>query len=658
MISKTYHLKWIQTILLLPLFLISHFCVAQSVQDIFTTPSWEVSSLTGDELTRYGIIQSNHPDSNIIPIQIENLANIQLEGELLLSIDGEDCGSSLFKAKHTEYVSESDYLWYAELESIDTCSCLYGYLLIRSTGGEKFGMIKMENTLYRIEDLTNGKNVLTRKVFTSENPDRCGEGLITPPAANEVNDLYQNETVSDRSGGNCDITVLMLYTENLELDLGSIGNHANTEIDRLNMAFLNSGISQNGAKVFLQNKKTIDIDETGKKLTEVYVELRNQLEDNTSPAYMSRESVGADIVMLMVDYSLLIPESGVVGMGLPPAGLAGPNGYFAVVAGNDHEGTFEHEFGHLLGCAHEPCDAIGFNENRCCTVAGTPSGTGGECSGPYAISARGHYWEYERCRGIFQKARTYRRNTLMHNFESNEVLHFSNPHILLDDNKTGVIGDRHNSLAIKNNACTLANYKSASFVELTAAINGDNLVCENSTTSVSAFVGGPPGPYQFEWYQSTNPTNYGTVKGTSTNFTIDPFGYPSGNTIFIKLVATAPSSNQSVNAYFQLDVLPANHQDCTQFGPPNGGGKAKIGVYPNPSSNVVDFKVAMEYGKKAKLDLISATGQHKQVIADRYFEKGEHTLSLDVSTYENGLYFVRYWDGNKVLSHKFLVQKN
>ena len=83
-----------------------------------------------------------------------------------------------------------------------------------------------------------------------------------------------------------------------------------------------------------------------------------------------------------------------------------------------------------------------------------------------------------------------------------------------------------------------------------------------------------------------------------------------------------------------------------------------MGVYPNPSSNAVEFKITLEQGEKARLDLISPTGQHREVIADRYFEQGRHSLSFDVSTYENGLYFVRYWDGSEVVSQKFLIQRN
>ena len=342
MISKTYYRKWLSAILFSLLILIGHFSSAQTVQDIFNAPTWDVNSLTGEELTNYGIIQSSYPDSNIIPIQIENLANSQSEGELLVTVDGEDCGTSLFKAKHTEYVSENDFFWYAELVPLDSCSCQYGYLLLRSQDGAKFGMLKTEETLYQIHDLTNGKNVLTKKIRTSENPDRCATDVGVPQ-------VQDGPIISGRSGGNCHIRVLMLYTENLELDLVSIKDHASTEIDRLNMAFLNSAIFQNQAKAVLADYTSIDIDETDKKLTQVYNELSNQLEDDNSFAYEQRELAEADIVVLLVDYSLLIPESGVVGVGLPAAGAAEANGYFAIVAGNDHEGTFEHEVGHMLG---------------------------------------------------------------------------------------------------------------------------------------------------------------------------------------------------------------------------------------------------------------------------------------------------------------------
>jgi hypothetical protein len=221
------------------------FCTISAQSNLFQAGSWSVSSLNHDQLLRYNKAAALVPSDQIYPVTIRDLGQSQEGGRIKAVLAGTSCGEFVFRAKYSEYQSETDYVWYAEIETGDSIHCLDGYLYIRSMDGKRLGEVRVEENYCIIEDF-GGVNALV-KVPPSAVPEVCG-GAILP---DEDLNGEEEEGVQERSNWNCNVRVLVLYTPSAGNRVNNIEGRAASAIDITNQAFRNSGISSSQLTLIL-----------------------------------------------------------------------------------------------------------------------------------------------------------------------------------------------------------------------------------------------------------------------------------------------------------------------------------------------------------------------------------------------------------------------
>ncbi len=80
--------------------------------------------------------------------------------------------------------------------------------------------------------------------------------------------------------------------------------------------------------------------------------------------------------------------------------------------------------------------------------------------------------------------------------------------------------------------------------------------------------------------------------------------------------------------------------------------------YPNPVSGQVKFDYHLRRDSQVQLSILNISGQLvTTLIANEYLPAGQYSKSLDVSNYQNGIYFARFTDGGISKSIKILISK-
>ncbi|RKQ42681.1 putative secreted protein (Por secretion system target) [Roseivirga pacifica] len=81
--------------------------------------------------------------------------------------------------------------------------------------------------------------------------------------------------------------------------------------------------------------------------------------------------------------------------------------------------------------------------------------------------------------------------------------------------------------------------------------------------------------------------------------------------------------------------------------------EATINIYPNPASTVVTLDLTELYGLPVDVNIYSTTGQpmfNRAAVT-------ESKLQVDVSSYESGVYIVRFSNGNSVVNKKVMIKR-
>jgi hypothetical protein len=631
------------------LFVVQNAGSQTSLQPIFSIATWNPSTLSGESAIRYEKISSNaQQNGEIFPINIQNLATFQQNGRLLVDISGNDCGPSIFKARHVEYYSESNYLWQGEIEVQDHCQCEIGEMTIRSKDGEKFGVIQLGSAFYMIEDLTGGKNAIYKyPVVPEEVSLLCGVG-------GEALLAKTNEIVEGRDGDcTCQpkVKIGIYFTESAADDVSSTNNFAHNCIDVINATLDKSGINPSELRVELAfSSITYNIDETDAEIHGVLLDL--QLDDDIK---FWRDIASADLVFLIVNRAVMdVPSVVVTGTALgfcdsnPVCDNAAiydrSNDAFSVVM-SDHAlngNTIVHEFGHLMGADHEPCDALDAVLDKC---KDTNSNT---------IPDNAHTW-HQKC-----GSKTLKRKTIMYSDSGKKRLQqFSNPDVEFDGHPTGTDA-RDNARVLKSHACTVANYRTESTsVSVPAVINifGDFHVCIGDVTELEAHVPcGLDGPFQYAWYKSHNGVSWGPIMSTNQTYAVSPAGFFPNDYIYVRLRVTSLSNNQVEYAYATIKVFGADTGECPQniiMPPPT---PQDVTISPNPVSDVLSLTIESDEERTLEIDLVDINGKIERVILSPTLVEGKNILRFSTNGMEKGIYFVRCLDKTGVVTKKLVVR--
>ena len=81
----------------------------------------------------------------------------------------------------------------------------------------------------------------------------------------------------------------------------------------------------------------------------------------------------------------------------------------------------------------------------------------------------------------------------------------------------------------------------------------------------------------------------------------------------------------------------------------------EISSYPNPSSNELNLSILLEKSNNVLVTVLDNTA--KQVIQPQSHSlpSGQQKITINTSTLENGIYFVRLQTENRISTHKFVV---
>lgn len=553
--------------------------------NLFSESSVLPSELIGEQASRYNKLTDIAGDSNITLIQVGNLATVQSNGLIRVVLPDQSCDPVYYKVKNIEYHSASDYTWYGEVDTNQVDECRTGNMMVIAQNGERFGYLTLEDRSYSIEDLSGGLQALVEKPHPTEPFEICG----TP---NDEAEFTSGGDLGawDRSSGNCDIRVLVLFTDRANSILTNVNNVATTAIAQTNQAFQNSGLAPSTVRVVLAGVENFPgYSESGKEFEGVLHDIRT----NTYVA-TRRNATGADVVVLMVDRRVM--QNRLVA-GITYLGAGDPSSGFAVVEGSrmHTQGfTFAHELGHILGCRHEPCAAEG-------------AGTNCDDEGPYEHA---HTWSYKKmcgCGFLGLETRTVSRRTIMYSQSAGNpdvIQHFSNPNVKYGGKATGITNARHNARKITENACVVANYLNTVNPPLNVLITGLDYGCAGFNGVYYSVVSGPPGPYAYDWRVSLDGGITYSSTPISTTSSCD-IVFPNQPGAVIVLLLNVTAGGQSKTTFKTVQVVSPNdnflcyRSDEWREKEKSGHRNEKLTqngliAYPNPSNGELTVEVLIE----------------------------------------------------------------
>ncbi len=592
-----------------------------NAQSVIYSDNWDISDLTTAQTVRYNKILNFVAEDKILPIGIDSLSFVE-NNRISIDIPISTCDNTTFKGKRIEYSSEEDYEWYGELEYEDTstCTCRYGYLLLLSKDGEKFGQIKLEEEFYTITDLGEGKWVLVQ--------EPADEGPLPYEAQNLPVGVQDSTFVSTRSEGNCTVKVLVLYTPAADERMASMEQLVKSSIAITNQAFRNSAISTCELRLELVAMEEFGLDETAKTFQEVLFEVSSSPSNPDDPDGPARRAFyHADIVVLFVDQYIMDPQESALGVAF--LGPSSTNAYGVVSAPRNNHFVFSHEVGHLLGAKHEPCDA---------------EDAGDHCDDTGDFE-HAHTWSYET--GCWWSKETVKRRTIEYSLATaDNIQYYSNPDVEVEGYSTGVEGERDNAQMLKNNACVVANFDTGD-ESLVVTINGQNQMCPLDNACLQASISGLPGPYSYEWKFSASGTDWNTqaVVGTTDFYC---FSMPNplfgvGDVVYFRLKVTA-GNGEITYAYHSIEIVEDGYGGfaCFKIKTPEKQELKKLQVAPNPTGlNYVDVSFSLQSESSVRIEIYDTKGNLVGFIDEGVQPAGTFETRIDLNGFVEGTYFLQ-----------------
>lgn len=605
---------------------------------VVSIASWNSWNLSGEQSIRYQKILNN-PNSydEIININIGNLANSLQDGRMKIDIANSECEEIVYKMKKVEYLSESDYMWYGVAEPSKSCPCGIGDLLLMSKKGEKFGLINFDEDQYNIVDLSGGKNVVVKSPTDNGNEFICNE--IIPS-----NGIIADDIAESRGGGNCDVRVLVLYTFSIASRI-NVDNTVISHIEYTNNVLSNSKIYSNSLRFKLAAALPSPINEDPEKSMGW---LLGQHKDNQEVKDL-RTNNDADLVIIYGDRDLMSEQSSLSDYGLAHAGIGinpaidskayGVVGFFGLNNNNWLEETFAHEIAHILGAKHELCNTDDAGSG--CTSVNSNNPTPGHAH---------NVGETTCSEGSGLKTIMYSNPT------DNWIPHYSNPQVDYQDVGATGTPERNNAKILKDNACTVANYRSATN-QLSVTLEGPHEACESAYVDMFANVQNAPGPYQYEWRMGdANGINFGDILSTDYSLSLT---LPTVNSDAVTFQVKVTAGDGSVEyAWKTIEIVT---EDCNIFeitaDTPNNEVINNFKISPNPAIDFSTLDLEVNTSSKLDISIQNYDGTQLLKVAEKFFEKGIHIVELNTSSLQSGIYFIKINTEKKVYTEKLLIFK-
>lgn len=86
-------------------------------------------------------------------------------------------------------------------------------------------------------------------------------------------------------------------------------------------------------------------------------------------------------------------------------------------------------------------------------------------------------------------------------------------------------------------------------------------------------------------------------------------------------------------------------------------GLNTLNIKPNPVSDVFTLAFNLDEKMPLNIEIYNAFGQQVKSISSNEFVNGEHNITIGVSDFANGVYYVQFQSGAQQLSKKFVVNK-
>jgi len=81
----------------------------------------------------------------------------------------------------------------------------------------------------------------------------------------------------------------------------------------------------------------------------------------------------------------------------------------------------------------------------------------------------------------------------------------------------------------------------------------------------------------------------------------------------------------------------------------------ELNLFPNPVSSELNVQFNLTENMPLNVTVFNTLGQQVKVVTNQDFSVGQHTLNVDVANLSNGVYYVRFANGEKQLTSKFTV---
>lgn len=599
-------------------------------------------SLIPIQQEKYSKITSSEVFMDSKFIQIGELSEIQENGLIYINLAGSMCEKVVYEARNVEYQDKENYYWYGEVISKDSCECSDGNLMLTSKGGRKYGQFSIDDEFYEIQDLSKNLNVLSKINDLAVSDKMCGVTEEQERMTGHQNN--ETTTISSRDIGNCDVDVLVLYTNAANEVEANINDRIDLAIRQTNQAFQNSRIYSCDLRLNLVNAQLIPISFT--ESASISTDVTTIATDPTISAL--RSGLNADIVILLTkgDYDLGVTYGKVQAIG-PNSATA-----FAIVETEAATAgyVFAHEVGHLFGAGH-------IDDSR----PGIP-----------------HGHKFRTCK---------KRRTIVHKTPRKVIPYYSNPNVRYKNVRTGKEDERDNAQMIRNSGCTVAGFFDAAphmytYIESTNDTESYpvEFICPCDVTTVYAEVFDPPGPYQYEWRVSSDGISFSNIEGTYGQFGITSWDFCQpgdgewcfdacqGVNIFVQLKVIAANGDESITTrrFVTKDTWPEANEACeNEFeglvipSPPLGNfiESSSFKIYPNPTYEGIEVEFDIKTDSHVKIQIKGIGSNVVENIISSSLNKGYHSIYVNTDQLEAGMYLVSLIKEGTIESQKFIIIK-
>lgn len=606
-------------------------------QGLFTELNVDEYNFTETERSIWTVSSGKTQFSSTKLISIGNLANaLNANGELVLDMPNDDCGSITFKPQTVEYVSEQQYLWYGTFEGGEFCECQVGYAMLIADNGKKIGEIDTGSRLYDIQGLSENISILAEVNDTIIAQGKCGVTNEETEIPNiDVNAwVSTGKEIMERGNAPCNIVrVGVMYTPSVDVNP--------SEIAVKGVALLNAAVASAGVPT------------TSLRFTNAGVGLLPNVQEGTiaamdmtafgtsAAATLFREANEVDILVVLTNGNYTT-STGASLTGLTPAGNVGgpmPALSFCIVDADDAipSKTFAHEVGHAMGGDH---GCLGGNLIPC-TGAG-PINHGFAFSIPIG----------DPCSGLKTERTTVM--ALSDNPKKRRLPIFSN---LIGTYGLSSLGNADADMGtwLTGVACGVSETfpNPMTPTELTIGITAPPYASASAGSfAVSASIQGGTAPYSIAWASSNNGVNYNSVVGGfNTNIPFSCTGV-SGCIVYVRLTVT-DATNTTKTTFVRVPITPnrpahpGNVIDRSEY------EDGMVFFYPNPASDYLEIRRGAAH--TSMVTSITITNALGQVQTQETLQIGETINRLPLQLLNAGLYFLGINNGNSTSIHPLMI---